>query len=377
MIGVAGGVLALWLVPVAGQAPAGALKTSWGASDLQGIWENEVLIPFERDKQFGTREFLTAEEIKERTEARLKQLESNKGRDRRDASAERDVAGAYNAIWQGEQIATVGRRTSMVVDPPDGRIPPLTPEAAKRAKDYREFQLALIQATDTCKRRLNACRDGKYVPTPSARRNDLPPIYNLARINRSDNPEDNATGVRCLGNQLPQIGNLMTQQIVQSPDAVTVFYNIGQGQGFSRVIPITNRPHVDSSVRMRYGDARGRWEGDTLVVDITNFTKKTDFRGSRENLHLIERYKRLNPTTLEYRVTVEDPTTWTRSWTAVADLTKQSDRKNEMYQQTCHEGNYGLTGIMSNFRAIELAFAEGRRGDPAFEDNASGGGGED
>jgi hypothetical protein len=375
LLGVAAGAIALWLAPVAGQAPAGSLKTAWGAPDLQGIWQNTVATPFERDKALGTREFLTDAEVKEKTDAAIARLELNKGRDRRDASAERDVAGAYNAIWQGIPVTQVGKRTSSVIDPPDGRLPPRTPAAEKRIADMRAFQLELLRSTDSCKRRINACRDGKYDPTPTPKRNDLPPMYNLERMNRSNDPEDNAAGVRCLGNQLPAFGAL--QRIVQSPDGVGIFYDIGQGGGFSRSIPITNQPHLPQTVRMRYGDARGKWEGDTLVVDITNFTQKTDYRGSRENLHLVERYKRLNANTLEYKMTVEDPTTWTKPWTAVVEMARQDERKNEIYQQTCHEGNYGLLGIMANFRAIDLAFAEGRRGDPLFEDNASGGGGED
>ena len=152
---------------------------------------------------------------------------------------------------------------------------------------------------------------------------------------------------------------------------------LGQGQGFSRVIPISTTPHVPSSVRQWFGDARGHWEGNTLVVDITNFTHKTDFRGSRENLHLIERYTRAGANTLTYQVTVDDPTTWTKPWTAVVELAKQDEKANEVYQQTCHEGNYGLTGILSNTRAVEKAFAEGKGPDPATQDNATGGGGLD
>jgi hypothetical protein len=376
LLGVAVGAIVLWLVPVAGQAPGGAApKTPWGVPDLQGIWDDNEVTPFERDKAFGTREFLTDQERKDRASTRVREIEENKGRDRRDASAERDVAGAYNAIWQGVQLTTIGKRTSAVIDPPDGRLPPLTAAVQKSNKEYRDFQLELLRSTDTCKRKLVACRDGKYDPTPTPRRHDVPPVYNLERINRSDNVEDNAGGVRCLGGQLPAFGAL--QRIVQSPEAVSVYYDQGQGGGFSRLIPISNQPHVPETVRMRYGDARGKWEGDTLVVDITNFTQKTNFRGSRQNLHLIERYRRVDANTLEYKITVDDPTTWTRPWTAVIEMYKQDEKKNEIYQQTCHEGNYGLLGIMANFRAIDLAFAEGRRGDPLFEDNASPGGGGD
>jgi hypothetical protein len=298
--------------------------------------------------------------------------EYNAGRKEfRNPARERDVAGAYNTIWQGVPLSKIGKRTSVVVDPADGRLPPRTPESQKRVAAYREYQLMLLQPTDTCKRRITACRDGQYGPV-SPRRGELPPFYNYERTNRADNPEDRSAQERCLGPRLPAIGEL--QRIVQSPDAMTIAYDIGQGVGFSRMIPITAVPHLPSSVRQLLGDARGRWEGDTLVVDITNFTNQTDFRGARENLHLIERYKRIDANTLEYRVTVDDPTTWTRPWTALVELTKQDDRANQLYQQTCHEGNYGLTGILANTRAAELAFAEGRGTDPATHDTATGGG---
>jgi hypothetical protein len=330
--------------------------------------------PFERPKEYGTREFLTPQELQAQAASRAKQVAENLGRDRRDASPERDVAGAYNAIWSGIPVTEVGRRTSVVIDPPDGRIPPMTAEGTKRVADYRAYQLALLQATDTCKRKLSACRDGQYGPV-SPRRAEPPPIYNLDRLNRTDGPEDRSTNERCLGNNLPQIGAL--QRIVQSADAVTIQYDIGQGHGFSRVIPITNRPHLPSTIREQHGDARGRWEGDTLVVDITNFSQKTNFRGSRENLHLIERYSRPNTNTLVYQVTVEDPTTWTKPWTAIVEMQRQDDKANQIYQQTCHEGNYGMIGMLANTRAAEKLFQEGKGDDPALQDNASGGGGED
>ena len=354
---------------------ASSLKTPWGAPDLQGIWENQVVTPLERPKEFGTREFLTDQERADKAKQRLNEVAADKGRDRRDASAERDVAGAYNAIWQGVPLTQIGKRTSQVVDPADGRIPAMTPEGAARVKAYRDYQLALLQATDTCKRKLSACRDGQYNPTPSSRRNQMAPVYNIDRINRGDGPEDNSTMVRCLGNQVPQIGTL--QRIVQSPDAITFYYDVAQGLGFSRVVPISNAPHLPPTVQQLYGDARARWDGQTLVIDITNFSQKTDFHGSRQNLHLIERYRRLDANTLEQAVTVEDATTWTKPWTAVVELTKQDDKANQIYQQTCHEGNYGQTGILANFRAAEKAFAEGRGSDPATQDNASGGGGLD
>ena len=214
-----------------------------------------------------------------------------------------------------------------------GAYLPLTPEATKRSDVIREFQVALLQATFVCKDKLPACEGGKYGP-PSPKRNEAPPYY-LATvgaagggiINRSDGPEDRTLGERCMAATLPDLGGPagFFPQIVQSRGAVSIFYDTGQGQGWQRVIPISDRPHLPSQVRQWWGDARGRWEGETLVVDVTNFTAKTDYQGSRENLHLVERFTRRDANTLEYVVTMEDPTTWTRPWTARLELTKQSD----------------------------------------------------
>ena len=164
-------------------------------------------------------------------------------------------------------------------------------------------------------------------------------------------------------------------RVVQSPGVVGVYYDIGQGQGFSRSVPITNSAALPDHIRLRHGDARGHREGDTLVVEVTNFTKKTNYRGSRENLHLIERYRRVDDTTLSVEITVEDPTTWTAPWTTVQELALNSDQANQVYEGGCHEGNYGMTGMLANTRAAERLFTEGRGPDPAKQDNATGGGG--
>jgi hypothetical protein len=198
-------------------------------------------------------------------------------------------------------------------------------------------------------------------------------------MNRADGPEDNSAMTRCVGEYLPQIGsaggiNGSRQRIVQSADAVAIFWDIGQGFGFSRVIPISDKPHLPFGIHQLHGDSRGRWEGDTLVVDTTNFSNKTEFQGSRENLHLIERFTRTAADTLEYRVTMEDPTTWTKPWTVVLDFSKEDDRANQIYQQTCHEGNYGMIGILANTRAAERLFREGKGQDPATMDISTGGG---
>jgi hypothetical protein len=163
-------------------------------------------------------------------------------------------------------------------------------------------------------------------------------------------------------------------QLVQSPDSVSIYYDVGQGSGYSWVVPITNRAHLPANVRLYRGDPVGHWEGDTLVVDVTNFTDETNFHGSRENLHITLRFKRVNANTLSVQFTAEDPTTWTRPWTAVQDLEKTDDKTTLVLEGGCHEGNYGLTGLLINTRAAEKAFREGKGPDPATQDNATGGG---
>jgi hypothetical protein len=352
-------------LPLAAQGP----RTLWGDPDLQGIWSNPYVIPLERPKEFGTREFLTKEEVAA-AEQKLAAQAKQPGRDARDGTGtEKDVARAYNNHWFGDPSLQRGTRTSLIIDPPDGRIPPLTAEAQKRVETKKEFLQALLQGT-------SGGRPGPISP----RRAERSPDYNLDRINRADGPEDRGGPERCFGFSLPVLLDSGTfggvQRIVQSPGAIAIDYDMGQGQGFHRLIPITNQPHLPKGIRQRYGDSRAHWEGDTLVVDVTNFTQKTDFHGSRENLHLVERYKRLDANTLSIQIAIDDPTTFTRSWTTIQELTKNSDQKNQVYEGGCHEGNYGMIGMLRNTRAAEKAFAEGRGPDPATEDNATGGGGQ-
>ena len=357
-------VLSLSPAPAAGQT----LRTPWGDPDLQGIWNNPFVTPLERSEEFGTREFLTEEEIVA-AESQLVERSQLPGRDSREAAGtERDVALAYNDHWFGDPSMSRGTRTSQIVDPPDGRIPPLTSEAQIRIAEKREFLQALLQGT-------YRGRPGPISP----RRSEPSPDYNLDRINRTDGPEDRSGPERCFGFSLPVLLQSGTfggvARIVQSPGSVGINYDLGQGQGFSRIIPITDLPHLPQHMRQRYGDSRGRWEGDTLVVDVTNFEQQTDFYGSRENLHLIERYRRIDADTLAFQVTIEDPTTFTAPFTAVQELAKNSDQANQVYEGGCHEGNYGMIGMLVNTRAAEKAFAEGRGPDPATQDNATGGGG--
>ena len=267
-----------------------------------------------------------------------------------------------------------GARTSLIVDPPNGRIPPLTPQAQKIAAEDRAFRLALLQSTDTCKNKSVACTGGKYDPTPSPRFADLPPRYNTARMNRRDNPEDGALPDRCLTGGLPEFGGATGsfRRIVQTPGGIAMFYDVGQGQGWQRNIVMNGSPHLPAGVRQWYGDSRGHWEGNTLVIDVTNFSSKTDYQGSRENLHLVERWTRTGPHSLEYQVTIEDPTVWTRPWTVKQEFTKQSEQENRIYYEPrCIEGNYASPGLMRGQRMAEAAFAQGKGPDPRIADNAT------
>jgi len=345
-----------------------ALKTPWGDPDLQGIWTDETDTPLQRSPKYASQEFFTEAQRAELDKERSALLR----RDRRvERGTELDVAGAYNAVFTS--MKRTGARTSLIVDPSNGRIPQLAPEAQKIAAAEREFRLALLQSTETCKTKSVACSGWKYDPMPSPRRAERPPRYNTARMNRHDGPEDGALPDRCLTGGLPEFGNVSFRRIVQTPGGISIFYDVGQGQGWQRNIVMDGSPHLPAGIRQWYGDSRGRWEGDTLVIDVTNFSPKTDFQGSRENLGLVERWTRTGPTSLAYEVTVEDPTVWMRPWTAKQEFTKQNDQENRIYYEPrCIEGNYGLPGLMRGARAEELAFAQGRGPDPATKDNALG-----
>jgi hypothetical protein len=348
------------------QAPAvsgAALKTPWGEPDLQGIWTDEFDTTLQRPAKYANQEFFTEAQRAELDRARSELL----GR----FATERDINGAYNAATFFSTKHT-GARTSKIVDPPNGRIPPLTPEAQKTAAAEREFRLALVQSTDTCKKMLSGCAGGKYEPTTSPRRAEAPPRYNTARMNRNDGPEDSALGERCLTGGLPEFGGATGsfRRIVQTPGGISMFYDVGQGQGWQRNIVMDGSPHLPAGIRQWFGDSRGHWEGDTLVVDVTNFSPKTDYQGSRENLHLVERWTRTGPDTLAYEVRIEDPTVWTRPWTVKQEFGKQSDQENRLYTEPrCIEGNQGLPGLLHGRRVEDVAFATGRGPDPASMDN--------
>jgi hypothetical protein len=167
-----------------------------------------------------------------------------------------------------------GRRTSRIVDPPNGRLPPLTPSAQKIAAAEREFRVALLQSTGTCKNKEPACNGGKYDPAHSPRFEELPPRYNTARMNRHYGPEDATLAERCLTGGLPDFGGISFQRIIQTLGGISIFYDVGQGQGWQRNIVMNDTPHLPADIRQWFGDSRGRWEGSTLIVDVTNFISK-------------------------------------------------------------------------------------------------------
>ena len=364
-------VVSLAMATTSGQTPTSAqkgpaVKTSWGEPDLQGIWGIELQIPLQRPEKFKNKEFFTDAEIAELDKERAAKP-FGFGDKRAERGTERDLAGAYDSRVFLQHRHT-GKRTSLIVDPPDGRLPPFTPEVQARQREIRNWQLELIRSTESCKNKWRGCEGGTYNPVPSERRSDQFKYYPTASINRADNIEDHGLGMRCLTANMPDFvsgGTGGFWGIRQSPGAVSIFYDTGQGQGWHRTIPVDGSPHLPPSIRFWWGDSRGHWEGNTLVVDVTNFNGKNEFMGSRENRHVIERWTRTGPTTIEYAVTLDDPTTWTKPWTAKQEFTKQSDEHNRIYKEPrCVEGNYSIFGMLSGARTKDLAFAEGRGPDP-------------
>jgi len=302
-------------LPVTAKAATSASK-SWtpqrtadGQPDLEGVWTNSTLTPLERPAEFAGKEFLTAQEAADYVKRLLQQVNS----DRRDGGADADVGRSYNEFWRDRGNNLVGdRRTSLIVDPPDGRIPPLTPEARKRVEAARAY----------------------------------------LRDHATDGPEGRSLAERCIAwttagpPMLPGPYN-NDVQILQTREQVVILNEMIHD---ARVIPLDGRPHVSPDVRQWLGDSRGHWDGNTLVVDTTNFNGENSFRGSDANLHLTERFTRVSPNLIQYEFTVDDPTAFTRAWTARIPLNKTSDR---VYEYACHEGNYALTDILAGARAAE------------------------
>jgi hypothetical protein len=289
-------------------------KTPWGHPDIQGVWDNHSITPLERPARFAGREFLTPQEA---AELEKRALEENSD-EARFASPERDVEAAYNDFWWDRATTVVKtHRTSLITNPPDGKIPPLVEEAKGHVGDA-ELARRPLRAT------------GGFEAGRGA-----------------DSEFDRSLWERCITQGLPRISSAAYNsniRIVQSADRVVILYEMVHE---ARIIPIDNSPHLTPRVRQWMGDSRGHWEGDTLVIDTTNFTDKTNFRGSTSGLHMIERIRRVDADSLNYEVTFDDPTTWTKPWTA-ANTWRTS--RGQIYEYACHEGNYGMVGILSGGR---------------------------
>jgi len=346
------------LVPVllgqgTGSGAGTAPRTPWGEPDLQGIWDSKLITPLERPEKFADKEFLSDEEVAA-LEAAAAETPVGKGRDvRADKGTEEDVEGAYNNIFstgQGTKVVK-SKRSSLIIDPPNGRLPPVTEEGKRLRAARRENAFGT---------------PGELGDVPPARaavdvgprsKKKVPYVVDIGRSN--DNPEDRNDLERCRGVTLPCIGGLCGfSRIVQSPKAVTIYYEMGHSGGAFRTIPVTSRPHQPSNVRLWLGDSIGRWEGDTLVVDTTNFTNLTAYHGvTDEQLRLVERFTRVGPDDLKYQITVEKPNLWERPWTMELILMKADEKKNQIFESACYEGNYALTGMLAGAR---LAEREGR-----------------
>ena len=325
----------VWLVwvPAAGQQAENSSvvpRTSWGQPDLQGVWSLHTITPLERPERFADRVFLTDEEVATLENAQ----QTTEGRDERvGVGTDQDVEGAYNEFWWDRATNVVEtKRTSLIVDPPNGRIPALTPEAQKRA--VGEMNRRPLRAT------------GGFESGRGA-----------------DSWEDRSLWERCITQGLPRVSAIAYNpnvQIFQTPDHVVILHEMIHE---NRIIPI-GRSHLEEGVRQWMGDSRGHWEGDTLVVDTTNFSETTNFRGSTEGLHMIERLTRLDEDTLTYDITFDDLKTWTRTWTVSRPLQRA---QGPIYEYACHEGNYSLAGILAGGRAQEEAAAAAAQTSPKLE----------
>jgi hypothetical protein len=307
------GVLAVaaW-IPASAQN--GLPRAAEDHADLSGVWTNNTVTPFERPRDLAGKEFFTEQEAAEYEKTHLFDV------DKRDniTVTNRDVASAYNSFWWDPctKVAKT-RRTSIVIDPPDGRIPPLTAERQKQLQEMAEA-------------RWRRCEKPGSEPE------------NSGQLGPADGPEDRPLMERCLsfGNAAPMVSSAYNNnyEIVQTPGFVGIDIEMVHQM---RRIPIDETPHLPSHIREWVGDSRGHWEGDTLVVDTTNFNNLESFRGSDENLHLIERLTRIDADTVIYRFTIDDPTAFTRPWTGEIPFVNSDGL---LYEYACHEGQRGDEG---------------------------------
>ena len=327
LIGSIGVVATLVVVPSISQtllaqsrstAKAAIPRTPDGKPDLQGAWSFANVTPFERPSELGEKTTLTeaeAQALEEQAAAR------NKGDEGRQRGTAADVGRAYNDFWydRGTRAAST-RQTSIVVDPPNGRVPAVTAEAQERAS------------------------------TRAAARKQRGP---------ADGPEDRSLGERCIlgfnaGPPFAPSAYNNNIQITQTKDYVVVMTEMVHD---ARIVPLDGRKHLPTSVRPWYGDSRGHWEGDTLVVETTNFSDKNLYRNATPNLKLVEKFSRLDADTLIYEFTLNDPATWAVPWTGRVPLEKLD---GAIYEYACHEGNLGMEGILKGTRADEAGAGTSR-----------------
>ena len=305
-------------------------RTSWGVPDLQGTWYVEADVPLQRSAANAGKEFLTDEEIA----ASDKKKGLDPGRNARSANKEADVTGAYNAVFNS--VLRTGRRTSMIIDPPDGKIPPLVADAQGRGG-----------------------RGGRG-GNPG--------------MNPLDNPETTGQApggsamTRCLGVTLPflPLNTLFAQgtvmQIVQSPKSLGIYMEDDHSGGGNMVVYMDGRPHLPSNIKQYLGDSRGHWEGNTLVIETTNFSQATNFFGVRgpnpDSFKMTERMTRVDANTLDRRITFDDPQTWTRPWTVLIEMGRAPSDRQMIFDSACHEGNYAMIGMLVGARREEQAAAK-------------------
>ena len=324
MVGVIGCVatLSLLLGTVFAQSPAPGLTTPWGDPDLQGVWDYWTFTPLERPDEFAGRDVLTEEEA-----ATVAQQSNADALASDEPPPPGEVGGYSQAVWTDRARATALTQPSLLVNPPDGKLPPLTPEAVARAEAYRSA--------------------GGY-----------PVRVRVGGLNE-DGPEARGVAERCLlgfstGPPMLPGGYNNNVQLFQTPGYVAILHEMVHDV---RVIPLDERDPLPDSVRQWMGSSRGRWDGDTLVVETTNFTDRTgsfntsfEAWGAADNLRLVERFTRVDTETVLYEFTVHDPTTWTTPFTGRFPMSRGTA---PLYEYACHEGNHGMVNMLSGARAEE------------------------
>ena len=287
-----------------------AARTPWGDPDLQGVWDYKTITPLERPAAMGDRQFLNEEEVA--------RLEGNAAKRLDSPPDENTPANLVHAPYMTDPGRKVDEdhRTSLIVDPPDGRIPSLTPDAQRRLASRRA-----------------GGRDGG-----------------------TDGPEQRSSLERCITWGLPTsiLPGLYNNniRILQGPGYVTITHEMVHD---TRVIPLDGRAPLSPKMHQWFGDSRGHWDGNTLVVETANFSDKTNYRGAGATLHMVERFTRTGKNGVDYRLTVDDLTTWTKPWTVEL---RMRTSEGDLYEYACHEGNYGLHNILEAARDEEAAAAK-------------------